>query len=67
MPKLTIEAVRVNSGLTQAEMADKLGITRTYYCNMEKGKVPIKSVYVYSICQITGFGVDDIILPERTT
>ncbi len=67
MPKITMEAARVNAKLTQDQMAQKLGISRGYYNNMEKGAVEIKPAYILGFCQITGFRVDDIILPERST
>lgn len=36
MPKITIRAARVNAGLTQAEAAEKLGITRETLIKYEK-------------------------------
>lgn len=36
MPKITVKAARVNAGLTQAEAADKLGITRETLIRYEK-------------------------------
>lgn len=67
VPKITMEAARVNSKLTQEQIAQKLGISRGYYNNMEKGAVDIKPAYILGFCQITGFKMDDIILPERST
>lgn len=67
MPKITMEAARRNAKLTQEQIAKMLGISRSYYNNMENGAVEIKPVYVLGFCQITGFKTDDIILPERST
>lgn len=67
MPKLTMAAARVNSGLTQEEMAQKMGISRSHYSDIENGKVQPKPVYIYGFCQITGLTPADIILPSRTT
>lgn len=36
MPKITVKAARVNAGLTQAEAAEKLGITRETLIRYEK-------------------------------
>lgn len=67
MPRITMEAARRNARLSQEEMADKMGISRAYYSNIETGKVEAKPVYIYAFCQITGFSTDDIIVPEKST
>jgi transcriptional regulator with XRE-family HTH domain len=36
LPKITVKAARVNAGLTQAEAAEKLGITRETLIKYEK-------------------------------
>ena len=67
MPKLTMEAARVNAGMTQNDIADKMGISRAYYSNIETGKIEAKPVYIYAFCQITGISMDNLILPEKST
>lgn len=67
MQKITLEAARVNSGLTQGEMAKKIGVSRATVNQWEKGKTMMKPVYLYMFCGITGFSEDDIILPEKST
>lgn len=68
MARITMEAARRNAGLTQDQIAAKMGISRSFYNNIETGKVPdIKPVYIYAFCQITGFSTDDIILPMEST
>lgn len=68
MARITMEAARVNAGLTQDKIAAKMGISRSFYNNIETGKVTeIKPVYIYAFCQITGFSPDDIILPSEST
>jgi putative transcriptional regulator len=67
MPKITLEAARVNSGMTQQDMADKLGVSRSTVVAWEKGKITIKPAYLYAICQVTGFREDDILLPTKST
>ena len=67
MARITMEAARVNAGLTQDKIAAKMGISRSFYNNIETGKVTeIKPVYIYAFCQITGFSPDDIILPSES-
>lgn len=36
--KLTVKAARINAGLTQQEVADKLGLYLTAYVRKENGK-----------------------------
>ena len=67
MARITMEAARINARLTQEQMADKLGISRSFYSNIENGKVEVRPVYIYAFCQITGFTPDDIILPNEST
>ena len=38
MPKISMEAARVNANLTQDQMAEKLGVTRQTYATWEKAK-----------------------------
>ena len=66
MPKITLKAARVNAGLTQGEMADRLGVVRETVAAWESGKVEVKKQHLYAICHITGFAPDDIFLPKRS-
>jgi len=67
LAKITLEAARVNTGMTQQEMADKLGISRSLMIALENGKCEMKPVYLYAICHVTGFSEDDILLPKKST
>lgn len=67
MAKISLEAARVNTKLTQAEIAEKLGVSRSTVIDWEKGNREIKTAYLIAFCQITGFSIDDILLPERST
>lgn len=60
MPKLTIKAARVNTGLTQAQMADVLGVSRSLYQDIENGDREIKPTELYALCHVTGFAEDEI-------
>lgn len=64
MQKITIKAARVNSDLTQAEMAEKLGISLSLYQDIENGVREIKPVELYALCHITGFAETEIKLPK---
>lgn len=67
MARITIKAARTNAGFTQEQIAAKLGISRAFYNDIETGRVEAKPVYIYAICQVTGFSTDDIILPLEST
>ena len=67
MPRLTLEAARVNKGLTQKELAEKMSVSRETVIAWETGKRQMRPAYVYLFCNITGVGEDDIILPLITT
>ena len=64
MQKITIKAARVNSDLTQAEMAEKLGISLSLYQDIENGVRDIKPVELYALCHITGFAETEIKLSK---
>ena len=40
MPKISLEAVRVNAKMTQKEWASKLGVSNSTVVNWEKGNTP---------------------------
>lgn len=65
MAKITLAAARVSAGLTQEQLAEKMGVTRKTITKWETGKTRIKPAYLYAFCGFTGFSVDDILLPEK--
>ena len=67
MAKITLEAARVNAGLTQAALADKMDVSRQSVIDWENGKREMKTAYLYLFCRITGFSEDDILLPVKST
>lgn len=67
MIKLTMEAARVNAGLTQQDLADKLGVSRSTIINIENGYAEMKPVFLYAFCHVVGIPEENIILPEKST
>ena len=67
MAGVTLAGARVSRELTQQELADKMGVSRSTVLCWERGKREMKEVYLNLFCQITGFKKADIILPKRTT
>ncbi len=60
--RFTIKQARTHAGLTQAEVAKRLGIDRSTYIKMEKnpGRATIRQINMLS--QMTGVPVGDIFL-----
>ena len=65
LAKITLAAARVNAGFTQEQLAERIGVTRKTYANWENGKTKIKPGFLYAFCVLTGFSVDDILLPKE--
>lgn len=63
MKQISLAAARVDAGLTQEELAEKLGVTRKSVQNWELGRKPIRKANFIAFCAITGFEQDDIFLP----
>lgn len=63
MKQISLAAARVNAGLTQQELAEKLGVTRKSIQNWELGKTQIRKANFIALCTITGFNQEDIFLP----
>lgn len=62
--KLTIRAARVSAGYTQETMAKAIGLTREYINALENGRAPFSRAILLAWSKVTGFDVDDFILPE---
>lgn len=67
MAKITLQAARISSGMTQEVIAKKLGVSRATVVNWENGKKEMKPAYLFAYCHLTGFTEDDILLPEVST
>lgn len=67
MAKITLAAARVNAGLTQEQLANKMDVSRQTVLEWENGKREMKTAYLYMFCGITGFSEDDILLPIKST
>lgn len=67
MAKLTLAAARTAANMTQAEIADKMDVSRQTVIDWESGKREMKTAYLYMFCGITGFSEDDILLPGKST
>lgn len=64
MARIPIAAARVAKGMTQADLARKIGVSRELINILENNPSKMTPYYFYAILYVTGFNVDDIILPE---
>jgi transcriptional regulator with XRE-family HTH domain len=67
MLKITLAAARVNAGLTQKEVADRLGVSNKTICSWEKGKSFPDPQQIDILCELYGISYDNIIfLPNNS-
>lgn len=62
--KIKIAAVRVNAGLSQEELAEKMNVSRSSIVNWENGKTSISSASLFQLAEICNWPVDQIFLPK---
>ena len=55
---------RKEKGLTQAEMAERIGLKQTGYAEIEQGKSTKKFYQLYRIARELGCSIDDL-FPEK--
>ena len=67
MKRIHVNAARVDAGLTQGELAEKMGVSRQTVINWEANKARISTAHLYLLCAITGFSPNDILLPMEST
>lgn len=65
MPKITIAGARINMGLTQSDLAEKIGVSLSAVQKWESGKADIRFSHMKKISELTGFSLDDFILPKE--
>ena len=61
---ITMEAARRNAKLTQAEIAEMLGVSRITYMKWETEQAEMRPAYFIAFCAIVGMSMDDIFLPK---
>ena len=63
MPKISLEAARVNAKLTQKELAEILGVSTATIVNWEKGNSEPNLTQLRKISELSGIPLDFIFLP----
>lgn len=60
MPKITFRAARVNAGMTQQEVAERIGVAISTLRNWETGKTFPKQPAIEKLCDLYGVPYDNI-------
>lgn len=66
MLRISLEAARVNAGLTQKELAEELGISNVTVVNWEKGVTEPTLSQFRKISQLSGIPMDFIYMPDKS-
>lgn len=66
MPRISLEAARVNAGLTQKKLAEELGISNVTVVNWEKGVTEPTLSQLRKISQLSGIPMDFIYVPDKS-
>lgn len=66
MPRISLEAARVNAGLTQKELAEILGVSNVTIVNWEKGNSEPSVSQLRTISELSGIPMDFIYIPDKS-
>lgn len=66
MPRISLEAARVNAGLTQKELAKMLGVSNVTIVNWEKGNSEPSVSQLRKISELSGIPMDFIFIPDKS-
>lgn len=66
MPRISLEAVRVNTKLTQKEWAKILGVSNATVVNWEKGSTEPNLSQLRKMSELSGIPMDFIFVPEES-
>ena len=61
--KLTLKAARINAGMTQVDVAKKLGVSTRTVGAWENEKNKIRPVYVLALSALYNISTNDFIMP----
>lgn len=66
MPRISLEAVRVNAKMTQKEWAEMLGVSNATIVNWEKGKTEPSLSQLKTMSKLSGIPMDFIFVPDTS-
>lgn len=66
MPKISLEAVRVNAGMNQKEWAKNLGVSNATVVNWEKGNTEPSLSVLRKMSELSGIPMDFIFVQDKS-
>ena len=66
MPRISLEAVRVNAKMTQKEWAERLGVSNNTVVNWEKGNTEPSLSKLREMSKLSGVPMDFIFVPDKS-
>ena len=66
MPRISLEAVRVNANMTQKEWAERLGVSNNTVVNWEKGNTEPSLSQLREMSRLSGVPMDFIFVPDKS-
>lgn len=66
MPKISLEAVRVNAKMKQKEWAEKVGVSVATVINWEKGNTEPSLSQLRKMSELSGIPMDFIFVPDKS-
>ena len=66
MPKISLEAVRVNARYTQKAWAKEFGVSNSTVLNWEKGKTEPTLSQLRKMSELSGIPMDFIFVPDKS-
>lgn len=66
MPRISLEAVRVNAKYTQKEWAKILGVSNNTVINWEKGNTEPTLSQLRKMSELSGIPMDFIFVPDKS-
>lgn len=66
MPRISLEAVRVNAKMNQKEWANALGVSNATVINWEKGNTEPSLSVLRKMSELSGIPMDFIYVPDKS-
>lgn len=64
MLQISLAAARVNAGMTQKEVAEKMGVSKVTIVNWEKGRTLPNMATARKLAELYSIPLDNIFLPD---
>jgi transcriptional regulator with XRE-family HTH domain len=58
-----LKIVRMEKGILQKQLSDAVGVSESYYCQLENGSRRMSLPVAQKIAQVLGVSLDDLFMP----